>query len=65
MTDVRPYRSYWKLKITLHFSLNELLVPLHELEFRLKCSDSASLSGAEFAFNNELDEMDRIGKSSQ
>ena len=29
------------------------------LEFRLKRSDSASLSGAKFAFQNELDEMDR------
>ncbi len=35
------------------------------LEFRLKRSDSAKLSGAEFAFHNEWDEMDRVGKSSQ
>ena len=34
------------------------------LEFRLKRSDSASLSGAKFAFQNELDEMDRTAKSS-
>jgi hypothetical protein len=43
----------------------QLLQQANLLEFRLKRSDSASLSRAQFAFHNELDEMDRVGKSSQ